>query len=86
MTETDAEFVDRITSGSDARKVIGFSEDAARLFALARRGAAAGDMLEALKELADLYEATVNGDYKPDSFTLQPARAAILKAGESNDH
>ncbi len=48
MAETDAEFVERITGGADARKVIEFSKDAIRLFALARRGAAAGDLLEAL--------------------------------------
>lgn len=40
-------------------------------------------LLEALKELADLMEDTVKGMYTPDSFTTQPARAAIEKAGKS---
>lgn len=31
----------------------------------------------ALGELADLMEDTVAGRYKPDSFTTQPARAAL---------
>jgi hypothetical protein len=43
--------------------------------------AAAPDLLEALSELADLVDGILVGDYKPDSFTLQPARAALAKAG-----
>lgn len=35
----------------------------------------------ALQELADLMDdISQNGTYKPDSFTTQPARAAITKA------
>ena len=41
---------------------------------------AADDMLAALEELADLMESVRQGDYTPDSFTCQPARAAIAKA------
>jgi hypothetical protein len=33
----------------------------------------------ALRELADLMDDVVSGDYKPDSFTTQPARAALAK-------
>lgn len=46
---------------------------------------AAPDLLAALEELADLVDDIVWGNYKPDSFTTQPARAAIAKAtgGES---
>ncbi len=32
---------------------------------------------EALEELADLMDAVVSKDYTPDSFTTQPARAAL---------
>jgi hypothetical protein len=46
----------------------------------ARLIAAAPELLEALKELADLFQDTLTGDYRPDSFTFQPARAAIAKA------
>lgn len=46
----------------------------------ARLIAAAPDLLEALEELADLFDAMVSGEYRPDSFTTQPARAAIAKA------
>jgi hypothetical protein len=38
------------------------------------------ELLEALEELVDLMEAVRTGEYKPDSFTTQPARAAIAKA------
>lgn len=43
---------------------------------------AAPDMLEALEELTELMEGVIQGDYKPDSFTTQPARMAIAKATE----
>ena len=46
----------------------------------ARLIAAAPDLLDALKELADLVDLIRAGDYTPDSFTTQPARAAIAKA------
>ena len=46
----------------------------------ARLIAAAPDLLEALEELADLVDCIRSGDYTPDSFTTQPARAAIAKA------
>ena len=31
----------------------------------------------ALEELTDLMQGVIEGDYKPDSFTLQPAREAL---------
>lgn len=34
---------------------------------------------EALQELADLTDATVSGDYTPDSFTSQPARFSLAR-------
>jgi hypothetical protein len=34
---------------------------------------------EALAELADLMDDVVAGNYFPDSFTTQPARAALSK-------
>ena len=34
---------------------------------------------EALSELTDLMQGVIDGDYTPDSFTLQPARAALGK-------
>lgn len=43
--------------------------------------AAAPELLEALKELTILMQGVIDGDYKPDSFTLQPAKDAIEKAG-----
>lgn len=46
----------------------------------ARLIAAAPDLLEAVEELANLVELIRSGDYTPDSFTTQPARAAIAKA------
>lgn len=42
--------------------------------------AAAPAMYEALSELVDLMQAVIDGDYTPDSFTLQPARAALRQA------
>ena len=42
--------------------------------------AAAPDLYEALKELADLMRGVIAGDYTPDSFTLQPADAALGRA------
>ena len=42
--------------------------------------AAAPELYEALDELADLMQGVIEGDYKPDSFTLQVAKAALAKA------
>lgn len=42
--------------------------------------AAAPDLLEALKELVDIVEGHLNDGDRLDSFTLQPAHAAIAKA------
>lgn len=39
------------------------------------------DAITALSELTDLMQGVIDGDYKPDSFTLQPAHAALVKAG-----
>jgi len=39
------------------------------------------ELREVLLELCDLMDGVINGDYKPDSFTLQPARAALAKYG-----
>ena len=38
------------------------------------------DLLDALRELADLVDDMRSGNYSPDSFTTQPARLAIAKA------
>ena len=46
----------------------------------ARLIAAAPELLEALEELRDLMQGVIEGDYAPDSFTLQVADAAIAKA------
>lgn len=43
---------------------------------------AAPDLLFALQELVGLVEGVIEGDYKPDHFTLQAARIAIKKATE----
>lgn len=40
-------------------------------------------LVEALGELADLMDDVRSGDYIPDSFTTQPARAAIAAAKET---
>lgn len=42
--------------------------------------AAAPELYEALYELTDLVDALVSGEYRPDSFTTQPAHAALKKA------
>jgi hypothetical protein len=42
--------------------------------------AAAPELLEALQELRDLMQGVIDGDYEPDSLTLQIADAAIAKA------
>jgi len=47
-----------------------------------RRAASENDSLrDALSELADLMDDVVEGTYKPDSFTTQPARITL---GESD--
>lgn len=46
----------------------------------ARLIAAAPDLLDALKELAEIVDGLRGGEGTLDSFTLQPARAAIAKA------
>ena len=35
------------------------------------------ELRAALAELADLMQGVIDGDYKPDCFTLQPARRAL---------
>lgn len=50
------------------------------MHANARLIAASPCLLEALEELVDLFDGLVSGEYQPDSFTTQPARAAIAKA------
>jgi hypothetical protein len=48
---------------------------------------AAPELYEALEELDGIMEDIIAGEYTPDSFTLQPARAALAKAdgkGESD--
>jgi hypothetical protein len=42
--------------------------------------AAAPELLEALQELRDLMQGVIDGDYEPDSLTLQIADAAIAKS------
>lgn len=53
-----------------------------RLTAAEQRNA---ELIECADELADLVEAQLEGDYKADSFTTQPIRAALaaLKPTES---
>jgi len=42
------------------------------------------ELVGALEELCELMDAVRDGSYKPDSFTTQPARAALSRAkGES---
>jgi hypothetical protein len=41
--------------------------------------AAVKELVEAAKELSDLVRDIMTGDYKPDSFTLQPIEQAIKK-------
>lgn len=69
--------------GNDIAQVSGDYENPAVwpvMEANARLMAAAPELLEALKELADLFDDFVEGKYRPDSFTSQPARAAIARA------
>ncbi len=44
-----------------------------------RDDAAVKELVEAAKELSDLVRDIMTGDYKPDSFTLQPIEQAIKK-------
>lgn len=39
------------------------------------------EMVEVLGELVSLMEAVISGDYRPDSFTCQPAHALLAKLG-----
>jgi hypothetical protein len=45
--------------------------------------AEAARLRAALTELVDLMQATINGEYTPDSFMLQPARAALRGPAQS---
>jgi hypothetical protein len=37
------------------------------------------ELVEAATELAELMQGVIDGDYKPDSFTLQPIKAALAR-------
>lgn len=50
------------------------------LLRLIRDADLAEELLEALEELHGLMQGVIEGDYMPDSFTLQVAEAAIAKA------
>lgn len=39
----------------------------------------AEELVDVLKELMDLMEGVIEGDYKPDSFTNQPGRMLLSK-------
>ena len=40
------------------------------------------ELTSCLSEAVDLMEDVITGDYKPDSFTTQPWRAALKQEGE----
>lgn len=65
---------DGLCAGCGATAVGNWLEEHAHLIS------AAPEMLAALRELVDLVESMRAGTYDPDSFTTQPARAAIRKA------
>lgn len=44
------------------------------------RAALVPGLVDTLSELADLMDEVIQGDYKPDSFTCQPARIALAAA------
>ena len=47
--------------------------------AVALESSAPVGVVEALSELVDLMQGVIDGEYTPDSFTLQPARAALAQ-------
>jgi hypothetical protein len=68
--ESDEELIDRL----DRNRDFWSNEEVDKLLSLARRGAAAGDVLEALKETLVIAKRNEVGDY------VARAEAAILKA------
>ena len=47
----------------------------------------AEELVEALRELMDLMDGVIEGEYEPDSFTNQPGRFLLSKidTGDSNE-
>jgi hypothetical protein len=81
--EDEAYIVDRdghSAQGITSVRLSGAGMNYSEALANAHLVAASPDLLEALEELSDLMQGVIDGDYKPDCLTLQPARAAIAKA------
>ena len=80
-----ADFADRIVTDSDDQQqtiaeVWYFGHSCATLDANACLLAAAPELLEALEEAAELLDDAASGEYKPDSFSSEAARAVIATA------
>jgi hypothetical protein len=57
--------------------LLAYKDEQIAALALAQPEHASVGVVEALSELADLMDAVRSGDYKPDSFTTQPARSVL---------
>ena len=82
MTDSEGEYPEEVETIVDmALKWIehGEAQSATRRSESGETFLGENDYREVLMELADLMDDVVSGDYKPDSFTTQPARALLRR-------
>jgi ABC-type nitrate/sulfonate/bicarbonate transport system substrate-binding protein len=84
LLEEDGQEIERLDKRLDAQYEVGRLAEGVQRVRAEKAEAELARITDILAELADLMDATVRGDYKPDSFTTQPARLALSPAHQGD--